>query len=139
MYSINNLNIAGHVTKDAITYRTRAGQLVSHITLALNRRYRTAAGEPEEATTFVDVTLWGRQAEFACDNILRGDFVHVEGRLDTDHWTDSRTNQPRQKLVVTGNSVTLQRKASRPTAARVTQPTPAVPVPVADLCPAGCT
>jgi single-strand DNA-binding protein len=139
MYSINNLNIAGHVTRDAITYRTRAGQLVSHITIALNRHNRTAAGESEEVTTFVDVTLWGRQAEFACDNIRRGDFVHVEGRLDTDHWTDSCTNQPRQKLVVTGSRVALQKKAPRPTAARVTQPTPAVPVPVTDLCPAGCT
>ena len=137
MYSINNLNIAGHVTKDAVTYRTRAGQLVSHITLALNRRYRTAAGEPEEVTTFVDVTLWGRQAEFACDNIRRGDFVHVEGRLDTDHWTDPRTNQPRQKLVVTGSSVALQHKAPRSSVARASQPAPAAPVE--DLCPAGCT
>ena len=136
MYSINNLNIAGHVTKDAITYRTRAGQLVSHITVALNRRYRTAAGEPEEATTFVDVTLWGRQAEFACDSIRRGDFVHVEGRLDTDHWTDPRTNQPRQKLVVTGSSVTLQRKAPRHAVARESQPDPMAQTP--DLCPAGC-
>ena len=114
MYSINNLNIAGHVTKDAVTYRTRAGQFVSHITVALNRRYRTAAGDYEESTTFVDVTLWGRQAEFACDNILRGDFVHVEGRLDTDRWTDPRTNQSRQKLVVTGSNVALQKKAPRP-------------------------
>lgn len=137
MYSINNLNIAGHVTKDAITYRTRAGQLVSHITVALNRRYRTAAGELEEATTYVDVTLWGRQAEFACDNILRGDFVHVEGRLDTDHWTDPRTNQPRQKLVVTGSSVTLQRKAAR--SAKVHAVQPASAAPAAELCPAGCT
>ena len=122
MYSINNLNIAGHVTKDAVTYRTRAGQLVSHITVALNRRYRTAAGDYEESTTFVDVTLWGRQAEFACDNILRGDFVHVEGRLDTDRWSDPRTNQPRQKLVVTGSSVTLQRKAPRPSVAAQAEP-----------------
>jgi single-strand DNA-binding protein len=137
MHSINNLNIAGHVTKDAITYRTRAGQLVSHITLALNRRYRTAAGEPEEVITFVDVTLWGRQAEFACDNIRRGDFVHVEGRLDTDHWTDPRTNQPRQKLVVTGSSVALQHKAPLPPVARASQPAPAAPVE--NLCPAGCT
>ncbi len=137
MHSINNLNIAGHVTKDAITYRTRTGQLVSHITVALNRRYRTAAGEPEEVTTFVDVTLWGSQAEFACDNIRRGDFVHVEGRLDTDHWTDPRTNQPRQKLVVTGSSVTLQHKAPRPSVAHATQSVSAAPV--ADLCPAGCT
>jgi single-strand DNA-binding protein len=137
MYSINNLNIAGHVTKDAITYRTRAGQLVSHITVALNRRYRTATGDYEESTTFVDVTLWGRQAEFACDNIRRGDFVHVEGRLDTDHWTDPRTNQPRQKLVVTGSSVTLQKKAPRPSVVRAA---PAVAAAQAnDLCPAGCT
>ena len=137
MYSINNLNIAGHVTKDAVTYRTRAGQLVSHITVALNRRYRTAAGDYEETTTFVDVTLWGRQAEFACDNILRGDFVHVEGRLDTDRWTDPRTNQPRQKLVVTGSSVTLQKKAPRPSAVRSAPPVAAAQT--ADLCTAGCT
>ena len=131
MYSINNLNIAGHVTKDAITYRTRAGQLVSHITVALNRRYRTAAGDYEETTTFVDVTLWGRQAEFACDSIRRGDFVHVEGRLDTDHWTDPRTNQPRQKLVVTGSNVALQKKASRSSVA--VQPEPAATTETADL------
>ena len=136
MYSINNLNIAGHVTKDAVTYRTRAGQLVSHITVALNRRYRKATGDYEETTTFVDVTLWGRQAEFACDNILRGDFVHVEGRLDTDRWTDPRTNQPRQKLVVTGSNVALQKKAPRPSVARATQSVAAATS--ADLCPAGC-
>lgn len=135
MYSINNLNIAGYVTKDSVTYRTHSGNLVSHITVALNRRYRTASGVYDESTTFVDVTLWGGQAEFACDNIRKGDFVHVEGRLDTDHWTDRTTNQLRHKLVVTASSVTLQKKAPRPQTER---PASDVTQPFVETCVAAC-
>jgi single-strand DNA-binding protein len=135
MHSINNLNIAGYVTRDAVTYRTRNGHLVSHITIALNRRYRTASGVYDESTTFVDVTLWDGRAEFACDNIRKGDFVHVEGRLDTDHWTDSATNQLRHKMIVVANSVTLQKKAPRP---QMERPAIDVSPQPAEACVAAC-
>jgi single stranded DNA-binding protein len=42
--------------------------------------------EKKEETTFVDVTLWGRQAEIAGQYLHKGSPVFIEGRLQMDSW-----------------------------------------------------
>jgi single-strand DNA-binding protein len=80
---------------------TTGGSAVAEIGLAVNRTwFDQKANEKKEETTFVDVTLWGRQAEVAGEYLSKGRSVLIEGRLQLDQWEDKQSGQKRSKLRV---------------------------------------
>ena len=68
------------------------------VTVAVNDRRKTASGDWIEEATFVDVTLWGRNAEVASEYLSKGSPVLIEGRLKLDRWETE--GQKRSKLRV---------------------------------------
>jgi single-strand DNA-binding protein len=62
-------------------------------------------GERIEEVTYVDVTLWGRQAELAGQYLSKGRSVFIEGRLQLDQWDDKQTGQKRSRLRVVGENM----------------------------------
>ena len=71
----------------------------------MNRIRTGDNGEKIEEVTFVDVTLWGRQAELAGQYLAKGRSVFIEGRLQLDQWDDKQTGQKRQRLRVVGENM----------------------------------
>ncbi len=102
MASLNKVLLMGNLTRDPELRYTPSGTAVADLSLAINRKYNTASGEKKEETCFVDVTLWARRAEVACQYLKKGSPVFVEGRLQLDQWeTDG---QKRSKLKVVAQS-----------------------------------
>lgn len=100
MASFNKVMLLGNLTRDPEVKYTPKGSAVADIGLAVNRTYTTDGGEKREETTFVDVTMWGRQAEIAGEYLKKGRPLFVEGRLQLDTWDDKQTGQKRSKLRV---------------------------------------
>jgi single-strand DNA-binding protein len=100
MASYNKVMLLGNCTRDPEVKYTPKGSAVTEIGLAVNRFYTTDSGEKREETTFVDVTIWGRQAEVAGQYLKKGRPVFIEGRLQLDTWDDKQTGQKRSKLRV---------------------------------------
>lgn len=100
MASFNKVMLLGNCTRDPEVKYTPKGSAVTDLGLAVNRYYTTDGGEKREETTFVDVTIWGRQAEVAGQYLKKGRPVFIEGRLQLDTWDDKQTNQKRSKLRV---------------------------------------
>ena len=73
--------------------------------MAVNRVRTNDQGERQEETTFIDVTLWARQAELAQQYLAKGRPVYIEGRLQMDTWEDKNTGQKRSKLKVVGENM----------------------------------
>jgi single-strand DNA-binding protein len=92
--------LLGNLTRDPEVKYTPKGSAVADIGLAVNRTYTTDGGEKREETTFVDVTMWGRQAEIAGEYLKKGRPLFVEGRLQLDTWDDKQTGQKRSKMRV---------------------------------------
>jgi single-strand DNA-binding protein len=70
--------------------------------MACNRVRTGDDGQKIEEVTFVDVTLWGRTAELANQYLGKGKPVFIDGRLQTDSWTDKETGKQRSKMKVVG-------------------------------------
>jgi len=100
MASYNKVMLLGNLTRDPEVKYTPKGSAVADIGLAVNRTYTTDGGGKREETTFVDVTMWGRQAEIAGEYLKKGRPLFVEGRLQLDTWDDKQTGQKRSKLRV---------------------------------------
>jgi len=105
MPSFNRVILIGNLTRDPEMRHIPSGLAVTDIGLAVNDRRRNAAGDWVDEATFVDITLWGRQAEIASEYLSKGSPVLVEGRLKLDTWeTDG---QKRSKMRVVGEKVAL--------------------------------
>jgi single-strand DNA-binding protein len=101
MASFNKVILIGNLTRDPQVKRTPAGQAVTELGLAVNRTWwDKQANQKKEETTFVDVTLWGRDAEVAGEYLSKGRPVMIEGRLQYDSWEDKQTGQKRSRLRV---------------------------------------
>lgn len=108
MASFNKVILMGNLTRDPEVRFTPSGTAVSEVGLAVNRSwFDKQSNQRREETTFVDVTLWGRQAEVAGEYLTKGRGVLIEGRLQLDQWEDKETGQKRSKLRVVGENMTM--------------------------------
>jgi single-strand DNA-binding protein len=112
MASVNRVILIGNVTRDPELRRTAKGTAVTEIGMAMNRKFKGPDDQQQEETTFVDVTLWGRQAELAEQYLRKGDPVFIEGRLNLDQWEDRQTGQKRYRLRVVGEQMQFLGKGS---------------------------
>jgi single-strand DNA-binding protein len=105
MASFNKVILLGNLTRDPELRHIPNGTGVTDVSIAVNDRRKTPTGEWVEEVTYVDVTLWGRTAEIACEFLSKGSPLLVEGRLKLDSWeTDG---QKRTKLKVVGEKLQL--------------------------------
>lgn len=105
MASYNRVVLMGNLTRDPEIRYVPSGMAVVDIGLAVNDRRKDANGSWIEEATFVDITLWGRNAEIVSEYCRKGSSVLIEGRLKLDSWeTDG---QKRSKLKVVGERVNL--------------------------------
>jgi single-strand DNA-binding protein len=100
MANLNKVMLIGNLTRDPEVRYTPKGTAIAELGLAVNRNYTTESGEKREEVTFVDVELWGRQAEIAGEYLKKGRPVFIEGRLKLDSWEDKQTGQKKSKLRV---------------------------------------
>ena len=107
MANLNRVLLIGNLTRDPEVRYTPKGTAVTEIGLAVNRIYSGEDGEKKEETTFVDVTLWARQAEIAGQYLKKGRPVFIEGRLQLDTWDDKQTGQKRSRLRVVAENLQL--------------------------------
>ncbi|CAK8996065.1 50S ribosomal protein L9 [Durusdinium trenchii] len=108
MASYNKVILVGNLTRDPEVKYTAGGTAVTEIGLAVNRNwFDRQSNERKEETTFVDITLWGRQAEVAGEYLSKGRSVLIEGRLQLDTWEDKTSGQKRSKLKVVGENMQM--------------------------------
>lgn len=100
MNGYNRVIIAGNLTRDPELRYTPKGTAVAKIGLALNRAWKDESGARHEECTFVDVDVWGKQAETISQYLKKGRPILLEGRLKLDQWDDKQTNKKRQALGV---------------------------------------
>ncbi|MEL6739628.1 MAG: single-stranded DNA-binding protein [Planctomycetota bacterium] len=98
--SFNKVFLMGNLTRDVEMRHTSGNQAVANMGLAVNRKYRTQAGENREEVTFVDCEAWGRTAEVMSQYLAKGRPVFIEGRLKLDEWEDRNGGGKRTKLKV---------------------------------------
>ena len=77
---LNVACIMGRLTADPELRYTQGGTAVVRITLACNRPTRAGS---EEQTDFIDVTAWGKTAEFVSRYFHKGQLVAVDGSIRT--------------------------------------------------------
>jgi single-strand DNA-binding protein len=103
--SLNQVTLMGNLTRDPELRQTPTGQNVTSFSLALNRSYKDAGGEWQEATDYIDIVSWGPLAERVAQYLSKGRRCLVQGRLQSRSW--EQDGQKRSKVEVLANDVTF--------------------------------
>ena len=103
MATLNKTMIIGNLTRDPEIRMTASGTKVANIGMAVNRKYKDSAGNAQEETTFLDITLWERLAELAEKYLHKGKLIYLEGRLRMDTW--EKDGQKRSKIIIVGHDI----------------------------------
>jgi single-strand DNA-binding protein len=100
MYS--KVILIGRLTKDPELRYTPKGTPVASFGLAINYRYKQN-DEKKDETTFIDIVVFGKPAEFCGQYLNKGSAVIVDGRLQQRRWESD--GQQKSKIEVVAQSV----------------------------------
>lgn len=100
MSSYNKVLLMGNLTRSPELRYLPSGTPVCEFGLAMNHTWKTESGEKREEATFVDVTVFGKQAETVSKHFGKGRPIFIEGRLKFEQWDDKQSGQKRSKLGV---------------------------------------
>lgn len=112
MVALNKVLIAGRLTRKPELRKTPGGVSVTDLLVALNREYVTVGGEKQQEVCFVDVVVWGKQAEVCAQILDSSSPVLVEGRLQLDVW-HAKEGEKRCKLRVAAERVQFLEKGDK--------------------------
>jgi len=104
MANYNRALLMGNLTRDPELRYIPNGQAVVNLRLAINRTYKTQAGEQKDEVTYVGVVVWGKQAENCAEYLSKGSPVFIEGRLQSRQW-ETEDGQKRSVLEVVADRV----------------------------------
>jgi len=101
MSGFNQAILFGRLAAPPEELKTKSGKLFLRATIVTSVYQRSAEGVSEERTSFIPVTIFGRQAEIFAQHVQKGDMVHLVGRLDSrEYKTDSGEKRLSLGLIV---------------------------------------
>ena len=86
MADFNKVLLMGNLTRDPEVRYTPKGTAVGDLAIAVNESYKAQDGTTKESVLYVDIEVWGRQAETCKQYLTKGRPIFVEGRLRLDQW-----------------------------------------------------
>ena len=104
MAAYNRCILIGNLTRDPEVKYLPSGTAVVDLGLAVNHRVKRNEEWVDEVD-FIDITIFGRQAEVAGEYCTKGSPLMVEGRLKLEQW--EQDGNKRSKLKVIGENIQL--------------------------------
>jgi single-strand DNA-binding protein len=102
--SLNKVLLMGNLTRDPEVKYTPKGNAVGDLAIAINDSYKAQDGTIKETVTYVDIEVWGRQAETCKQYLTKGRPVFVEGQLRLDQW-ETPQGEKKSRLKVRADRV----------------------------------
>ncbi len=134
MTSFNKVILLGNLTRDPEVRYTPNGIAVASFAIAVNRKYKQG-DETKEEVSYIDIVVFGKQAESCGQYINKGDSVLIDGRLQQRRW-ETEEGQKRNKIEVVAQSVNFMPKRSSTGhggAHAQPEPSPEAPVDEGDI------
>lgn len=98
---LNVVAIMGRMVKDPELKTTNSGKSVCSFRIANDSGYKDASGQSQ--TNWLDVTTWGKTAEFVCKYFPKGALIAIDGRLQSRNYQDKSGNSRNAVEVVVSN------------------------------------
>lgn len=105
MPGYNRTIMVGNLTRDPELKQLSSGTSVCRLSIASNRKFKNKqTNEMVQDVCYIDVDVWGPQAESCNKYLQKGRPVLIEGRLKFDSWHDAE-GKTRTKHSIVADSV----------------------------------
>jgi single-strand DNA-binding protein len=101
--SINSVTLTGRAGRDPEVKYFESGSCVAQFSIAVDRYSKEGGKEVD----WINIKLWGKQAQVAADYVRKGSLVGIVGRLEVEKWADRQSGEERSKAVVVGDRLEL--------------------------------
>lgn len=85
--NLNKTLIAGNLTRDPEKKALPSGSNVTNFSVAVNRVWYKDE-QKQEATEYINIVAFGKQADTIAQYFKKGSSIFVEGRMQTRSWED---------------------------------------------------
>ena len=104
----NKIILIGNLTRDPELRYTPQGTSVCNFGLAVNRKYKQGE-EMKEEVTFINIVVFGKQADTCGQYLNKGSSILVEGRLQERRW-ETEDGQKRSKHEIVAQNIRFMSK-----------------------------
>ena len=87
MRGFNQFTGMGNLTKDPVRRETKNGRPIASFSIAMNKDWRDKNGQERKDVTFMDVVVFGPQAEPCLKYLQKGSPVFVQGEIKITNYT----------------------------------------------------
>lgn len=105
MGTLNKVLLMGYVGANPELKTAKNGEAFCKISLATHQKQKDENGEYEKKTTWHSVHVFGRQAEWACQRLLKGSNVFVEASIDKKQF-EGDSGAPIHKIMFKARNIT---------------------------------
>lgn len=95
MASYNRVVLLGNIVRDPELRYTQGDLPVARTALAVNRTYKG-----KEEVMFIDIVVFGKQAENLQAYVTKGSPLLVEGRLSQNSWEQDGVKRSKHEIIV---------------------------------------
>ena len=101
MASLNCCSFTGRAGRDPEVRYLDNNTAVANLSLAVDSWKR------DEEPLWLNLKIWGKQAQVAADYVRKGGMIAVSGQLENETWTDRATGEKKSKPVLNVRDLTL--------------------------------
>jgi single-strand DNA-binding protein len=108
MAGYNRIIMVGNLTRDPDYKQLSSGQAVCRLGIASNRQFRNKqSGDMVQEVCYMDIDVWGPQADSCNQYLVKGRQILVEGRIKYDTWQDQEGKSRNKHSIVADRVVFL--------------------------------
>jgi single-strand DNA-binding protein len=93
--------------RDVEVKYTTSGTPVATFSLATSSSFKNKNGDYEDRVEWHNVKAWSRLAEIAGEFLKKGSKVYIQGRLETESWSDKQTDKKMYKTVIVAQELIM--------------------------------
>ena len=123
--SLNKAILIGNLGQDPEIRSTGSGTRVAQLSLATERQWTDAHGEPQKRTEWHRIVAWEKLAEIAEEFLKKGDRVYIEGEIHYRSYEDSEGTTRYVTEIRARELIMLGGRPAEPPTREAAQPEPA--------------
>lgn len=89
----NSVRLTGFAGSDPVIIKFANEKKMARISLAVNELYKNNAGESINQTQWFNLVFWNKKVDLLAMTIKKGTRFSLEGKLNTQNYTDKKGEQ----------------------------------------------
>lgn len=113
---VNQCTFIGRLGQDPEIRDLQSGDKLATFSMALSENWKDKSGEKQSKTTWINCSVFGKQAEIIQQYVHKGDLLYIEAKVQVDQYEKEGVKMTATKFVIKNFTMLGSKNESAPTA-----------------------